>query len=288
MARKFTRKRWRRPERMTLEHPPVMRRKDIGAPDMLTLETELERQTTRKRAATMIAVYVLVAAIEGVVVGLVAGMLWLAAVFAALAIAYVAVLRGTGGRLIARAVGAETARNPRINRYVQHLAKQAAMPVPEALVVRGDRPNAVAIGLEPRAVVVTTGSLNLEDLTLEALIAHEIVHVRDEDAYLASLYVALVAPHQLIPQNGAIAVLLAPVAVLLAPAAIAIAAARSLLFPPDYEHRADVAAALLTQYPPGVASGLRRAKGTPPGPRAAARFWFAPVSDERAELIEEM
>jgi hypothetical protein len=38
-----------------------------------------------------------------------------------------------------------------------------------------------------------------------------------------------------------------------------------------------------------VASALRKAEGAKaPGPRSAAAFWFAPATDKRAQLIEEM
>jgi Zn-dependent protease with chaperone function len=274
---------------MTLEHPPVARRKDIGAPDILTLETELERHQARNRAYVMSLMFVVLAAVEGLVIGFGFGVLWLGAVTAALAVAYIFVLLKVGGRLLVRALGAESARNPRIKRYVQHLATGASIPAPDALVVRGDRPNAFSIGLQPRAVIVTTGSLNLEDLTLEALIAHEVVHVRDDDALLSALFAAVAAPHALVRANPAAAVLIAPLSVLLAPAAFAVALLRSRWFESDHEHRADVAAALLTRYPPGVALALRLTQGaSAPGPRSAARFWFAPASDKRAQLIEEM
>jgi heat shock protein HtpX len=270
---------------MTLERPPVMRRKDLGPPDVLTLETDLERQTARRRATAMSATFVLVAALEGLIVGWIVHALWLVIALAVLAAAYTTVLRAAGGRWLARLLRAEPARNPRLNRYGVNLAAAASVATPRVLVVRGDTPNAFAIGLEPRAIVGTTGALNLADLTLEALVAHETVHIRDGDAMLTSLYLALTRVLALVGRGVVAALLAVPVL----PASVVIAALRPVWFPADHEHRADVAAALLTRYPPGVATALRSAEGAAaPGPRAAARFWFAPADDERARLIDEM
>lgn len=289
MARKFTRRRWRRPERMTLEKPSAIRRKNLGPPDQLTLEPDLERQVVTRRTRGMVAVYVVAAAAEGLVIGVFAHMLWLAFVLAVVALAYVTVLRMLGGRLIIRAFRAEPARNPRLNRYARYLAETNSIPAPNVLIVRSDRPNAFAIGISPKAVVATTGSLNIEDLTLEAIIAHEIAHLRDGDAALSSFYLGLTSAFDFVAVAGPSAPLVAIVAVALLPAALVVRAVRPAWFSGDYEHRADVVAALLTRYPPGISSALRLAQGaSAPGPRAAAAFWFAPADDGRARLIEEM
>ena len=65
--------------------------------------------------------------------------------------------------------------------------------------------------------------------------------------------------------------------------------------PEDREVRADVAGALLTRYPPGVAEALREAGGDPSPLRISDPFWFVPRSggrgpeaNRRAELLEEM
>ena len=289
MARKFTRRRWRRPERMTLEHPVANRRKNLGPPDMLTLESDLERHSSLRRARAMTAVYLAVATVEGVVVGVLLHIVIVALVFVVLALAYVSVLRSYGGKLLVRSLRAEPARNPRLNRYAKFLAETNSIPAPDVLIVRNERPNAFAIGISPYAVVATTGSLNIENLTLEAIIAHEIAHLRDGDATLSSLYVGLTSAHDLVARAGVLTPLVAVAAVALFPSAMIVRALRSNWFTSDYEHRADVVAALLTRYPPGVASALRLAEGAKgPGPGAAQAFWFAPVSDQRARLIEEM
>jgi Zn-dependent protease with chaperone function len=275
---------------MTLEAPSGgSRRHNLGPPDILTLETDLERHASRRRTTAMTAVYVAAAAAEGLVIGWPLRMIWLAPLFALLAVVYVGSVRAFGGRWLARTLQAESARNPRLNRYGNNLSIATGMTPPNVLIVRGDRPNAFAIGLKPNAVVATTGSLNIEDLTLEGLIAHEVVHIRDGEAALASSFIALTGVADLLRRNRAAAPLLVPVMIVLLPAALLLRALRGFWFVDDHEHRADVAAALLTRYPPGVATALRSAVGAKaPGPRCAAGFWFAPSDEQRARLIEEM
>ncbi|MGH2758469.1 MAG: hypothetical protein ACRDKJ_02790, partial [Actinomycetota bacterium] len=73
MAKKFTRRRWRRPERLTLEHPPVRRRKDIGAPTPLMLEPALARRASRRRLEALLVAFLVLCALEGLAVAAATG-----------------------------------------------------------------------------------------------------------------------------------------------------------------------------------------------------------------------
>ena len=284
MARKFTRRRWRRPERMTLEAPPVSRRKHLGPPDILTLEPDLQRRTTKRRLRTMNAAFVAAAVVEGGIVGLLVHAWFIAVVALVLSAAYLGAAATFGGRWIRRALGAEAARNLRVNQFTGSLAAAAGIPRPDALVVRDAGMNAVAIDAGSTAIVVTTGSLNADDLVLEGMMAHEVAHLRDGDAAVASRYTLLTGAYELVRRVPPIVFGLP-----LWPASLVVRALARAWFSIDEEHRADVAGALLTRYPPGVASALRNAHGgTSPGPRAMARFWFSPRGDDRTRLIDEM
>lgn len=274
---------------MTLEHPDVMRRKDFGAPEPLTLEPELQRGIVRGKLSGMLAAYVAVSGIEGLAVGWALGRVWLGAVTAGLAVVYAAAAHSLGGAWIRRAMGAEPARNPRLNRLVRAVSQSAGVRGAEALIVRGEGANGFALGPPRPAVVATTGSLNVDDLTLEGLVAHEVVRVRDGDAALASTYAAIAGGAGLIRRNlaspgGPILIL----GLLLWPAALVVRAARGVWFGPDDLQRVDVAAALLTRYPPGVETALR-GTGKAPGPlRVAEPFWFSAHAARRADLVGEM
>lgn len=290
MARRFTRRpRWRRPERMTLEHPPVARRKDIGAPAILMLEPDLERRAVRRKLAAMLATYGAAAGIEGLAVGWALGSLWVAAVFAGIAVAYAAGARRFGGTWIRRVLGAEPARNPRLNRLTRSVAEAAGVPPPDALIVRAEGTNGFAVGLHRPAVVATTGSLNVDDLTLEGVVAHEVVLLRDGDAGLASMYITIAGVLDFLKRNVATpAGPLLLLGLLLWPAALVVRVARRAWFDPEGPHRADVAAALLTRYPPGVETALRGTRGAPRVLGVAEPFWFSTDASRRADLVAEM
>lgn len=284
MARKFTRRRWRRPERMTLEHPQAVRRKGMAAPDLLTLEPELERRSAMRRLTAMVATFVVAAAAEGVVIGAAVGRLWIVVVPIALALLYSAAALASGGTWIARALKAEVAKNPRVNRMSRNLAQTAGIAPPAVLIVRDDTPNGCAIGASRRAIVVTTGSLNLDDLVVEGLIGQQIVQLRDGDALAASIYTVVAGMHELLSRNAFLVL-----ALVLWPAALVVRSLRALWLPIDIAHRADVAAALLTRYPPGIAMVLRAGGGRPPKLlRTSAPFWFSADAERRAELVAEM
>ena len=55
----------------------------------------------------------------------------------------------------------------------------------------GDVPNALSFALRRRWVVTTHACETLDELELEGMLAHEVVHLRDGEATVASLFVVL-------------------------------------------------------------------------------------------------
>jgi heat shock protein HtpX len=85
--------------------------------------------------------------------------------------------------------------NPRIYQIVERLAAKANVPVPKIYFIPTDSPNAFATGRNPShaSVAVTRGILELcDDEEIEAVLAHELGHVRNRDI-LISAVVATVA-----------------------------------------------------------------------------------------------
>lgn len=280
MASKFTRRRWRRPERMTLEHPPVTRRKDIGAPTQLVLEPDLARRASRRRLESLLLVFVGLCALEGLLVALATG-LWIAVpAVTGLGILYFFLARARGDAWLRRAFDTGEEVSLRLRRLVASEARAAGVPEPQIIVGTGAEPNALALSLRHRALVVTRGSESVDELVLEGMLAHETVHLRDGEATAASLYLVFAAAPQLLLRGAGAGLVLA---VPLWPVCAAMRLARTLAAPPDREHRADVAGALLTRYPPGVADALRHAGGTSCGLAPADDFWFVPRGGSREE-----
>ena len=83
---------------------------------------------------------------------------------------------------------------PRLYRTVRKVSTLADMPMPKVAMVPTDTPNAFATGRNPKNAVVaaTRGILKLlDDEELEAVIAHEMAHVKDRDILVMSVAATL-------------------------------------------------------------------------------------------------
>jgi len=79
---------------------------------------------------------------------------------------------------------------PQLHNIVENLVNKNGIPKPKVAVVNSDVPNAFATGKSPRSslIAVTTGILGLlDDEELEAVIGHELTHVRNRDVLVLTL-----------------------------------------------------------------------------------------------------
>jgi heat shock protein HtpX len=96
-------------------------------------------------------------------------------------------------RLALRAMGARTVdadEYPQLHSVVTRLSQQAGLPKPSVAVAQMKTPNAFAAGRSQSAatVCVTTGLLEtLEDDELEAVVAHELAHVKNRDVMIMTV-----------------------------------------------------------------------------------------------------
>ncbi|HXF57237.1 MAG TPA: M48 family metalloprotease [Actinomycetota bacterium] len=184
----------------------------------------------------------------------------------------------SGSRLVlwaagARPVGPDEER--RLHNVVEGVAAAAGLPKPAVYLVDEKAPNALATGRDPAhaSLAVTRGLLELLNrLELEGVVAHELAHVRAGDTLPGTLaatlvgWVVLLAERFLRPlwwgrrRDGAAegSVLLVPVGLVLALLSPLVALGIRAALPARREERADLAGALLTRYPPGLASALRK------------------------------
>lgn len=84
---------------------------------------------------------------------------------------------------------------PRLHRIVETTAIRAGIPVPQVGVIEDAAPNAFAASLRPEKAVigVTRGALDLlDDTELEAVIAHEVAHIVNQDGRVTLTTFALV------------------------------------------------------------------------------------------------
>jgi heat shock protein HtpX len=161
-----------------------------------------------------------------------------------------------------------------LHAIVERLCIQANVPKPRIAIAQTPMPNAFAIGRSPKSATVcaTTGILNLlSPGELEAVLGHEITHVRNRDTYLMTMatifagVIALVADigfRMLLygggrsrKGGGAIVIVLAVVGLLLAPYA---ALLLKLSLSRRREFLADAGSAEILNDPEAMALALRR------------------------------
>jgi len=102
------------------------------------------------------------------------------------------VLWSTGARII------EADEYPELHRTVEKLCKEADLPLPKIAIMQSPVPNAFATGRSPRhAVVACTDSIMrlLNKDELEAVLAHELSHVKNRDILTMTMasFIAMIA-----------------------------------------------------------------------------------------------
>jgi len=87
----------------------------------------------------------------------------------------------TGGEAVTRQ------QQPRLYNLLENLCISRGIPMPKLKIMESDALNAFATGLNPRqySVTVTTGLLNnLDDQEIEAVLGHELTHIRNGDVQM--------------------------------------------------------------------------------------------------------
>jgi heat shock protein HtpX len=163
--------------------------------------------------------------------------------------------------------------NPRLYRIVENLTIATGMPMPKVYIIDDPAPNAFATGRDPNHAVVaaTTGLLaTMNDDELEAVMAHELGHVKNYDIRVMMIVFGLVSAIALIADFilrmlwfnnndnrnvppvvyiiGIFAAMLAPLTATL----VQLAVSR------QREFLADATGAMTTRYPEGLASALEK------------------------------
>lgn len=93
-----------------------------------------------------------------------------------------------------RAKEVDAIKSPKLCGIVQHLANTMQMPMPKVYIIPSPSPNAFATGRDPKhsAVAVTEGNLQLlNNDELEAVMAHEMTHIKNRDTLIATIAASL-------------------------------------------------------------------------------------------------
>ncbi len=171
---------------------------------------------------------------------------------------------------------------------VENLSITAGLPMPKLYIVEDSAPNAFATGRnkDHAVVAVTTGLLAILDKNeLEGVIAHELSHIGNKDMLLSTVVVVLVGfiamlsdfflraqifggMHQRNRDSRAGAILLV-IGIVFAILAPLVATLIRLAISRKREFLADASGALLTRYPEGLASALKKISSAPMPMRTA-------------------
>jgi heat shock protein HtpX len=164
-----------------------------------------------------------------------------------------------------------------LRNVVETLSIGLGIPPPRIYVIDDSAPNAFATGRDPKhaSIAVTRGLIDKLDRTeLEGVIAHELSHIGNHDIRVMLLVTVLVGTVALLSDwgmrslfwgrgrrdrgggnGGAIILIVAMALAILTPI---IAQLIRLAVSRQREYLADGSGALLTRYPPGLASALRK------------------------------
>jgi heat shock protein HtpX len=190
----------------------------------------------------------------------------------------------------------------RLHNIVEGLSIAAGIPKPRVYVIPERAPNAFATGRNPEhsSVAVTEGLLaTMNRVELEGVIGHELSHVVDRDILVGTVVATLVGAVVLISEffmrswwwggvrgrrggdrsGGGIEAIIFAIGLVLLVLAPIIGQIVRLAVSRQREFLADAQGALLTRYPPGLASALRKigaASGIPmrSANNATAHLWL--------------
>jgi len=224
----------------------------------------------------------------GAVIGFIYGSLYFGVILALIiSLIYIFFSYFSGDKTILKTSGAREVTKkeyPYLFHLIDGLAISAGIPKPRAYVLDDSALNAFATGRDPEhaSVTVTTGLLKkMNRQELEGVVAHEMSHIKNYDVRFMMLVVMLAGLVTLISdfilrsffwnnggrssnrKVGGVFVVIIIIAVVLAILSPIIGQIIQFSISRKREFLADANAAVLTRYPPGLASALRKISNDP-------------------------
>jgi len=199
----------------------------------------------------------------------------IAVIFLVVAAVYALIQYFAAARLATAMTGAkkiDKKDNPRLYTTVENLSITTGLPMPKVYIIDDPAPNAFATGRDPQHAVVaaTTGLLDImDDKELTAVMAHEMSHVKNYDIRVNMIVFGLVCLIGFISDIGIRMVLYnrrgndkSPIGLIIALAAIILAPIAAILTKAavsrQREYLADGSSVLITRYPEGMVSALKK------------------------------
>lgn len=233
---------------------------------------------------------------------------------------------------LTRAKSVSREENPRLYYMVEGLSIAAGLPLPRIYVIEDKGMNAFATGRNPHhgVIVFTRGLLdNLNDEELKGVISHELSHIKNYDILLGTIIVVLVGMISIISNiilrsfffgggrrrstrssgGGLLSLIFLLLGILLLILSPIIATLIRLAISRNREFLADSTGAMISRYPAGLASALKKISrysevktasnatahlfiANPSGSKAKAAFSNLfnthPPAEERIKRLENM
>ena len=229
----------------------------------------------KRNTVLIMAVFVAIIGIIGVFIGIAMDSYSLSVIIFICAMLYAWLQYFIAGKLAMAMTGAQEIEKkdaPELWRVVENLAITSGMPMPKVYIIDDPAPNAFATGRDPKHAIVgaTTGLLEIMDKReLEAVMAHEMSHVRNYDIRVSMIAFGLVSAiglfadlalrmmffgdddrdvHPALYILGLVVVILAPI----------LATITQLAVSRQREYLADASGVLLTRDTEGLASALEK------------------------------
>lgn len=230
----------------------------------------------KRNTVLIMAVFVAIIGVIGVFVGAATDNYYLAVIVFVCSMLYAWLQYFIAGKLAMAMTGAQEIEKkdaPELWRVVENLAITSGMPMPKVYIIDDPAPNAFATGRDPKHAIVgaTTGLLEIMDKReLEAVMAHEMSHVRNYDIRVSMIAFGLVSAiglfadlalrmmfysddrdrdvNPIIYTLGLVVVILAPI----------LATITQLAVSRQREYLADASGVLLTRDTEGLASALEK------------------------------
>jgi heat shock protein HtpX len=246
-----------------------------------------EVSSNKFKSVLLTSVFIIVIGVLGAIIGFVYGSFLFGFVMALIfSVIYSLIAYYSGSSMILSMSGARPVTKkefPYLVNTVEGLAIAAGLPTPKAYVIDDSALNAFATGRDPKnaSITVTTGLMKTMDRQeLEGVVAHEMSHIKNYDVRLMMLTVVLVGVITLLSdfllrsflwggkrdndsKGGGLGVILIVLGLVLAILAPLIGELIKLAVSRKREFMADANGAILTRYPPGLASALKKISKDP-------------------------
>lgn len=164
--------------------------------------------------------------------------------------------------------------HPRLYNIVENLSITTGLPMPKIYIINDPAPNAFASGRDPKHALVsaTTGLLDImDDKELNAVMAHEMSHIKNYDIRVSMIVFGLVCligifsdlAYRMVfygsrrrdEENSPVGAALLLIASVLAPLFAALA---QMAVSREREYLADASSVNITRYPEGMISALKK------------------------------